>query len=844
MTKSVPLFERIRQRCSEEEHRYLDLSASGAVDSDGGQLLELAEQIAAYMAAHLAGFRVVICLDQCSTFLPVFWGCLRAGLTAIPVTLAASGGRASGRELEELQQLLNQASPVAVVVDEASALLQGLLPCNSMAAWIPFSRLVTAAVPPPPVGQSSAEVAFALQTSGTTGECKYAAFSGDFYDFEVSNARRVLTLFPLGSSTGIGYGYALQGLSAYLPLREAVRDPALLLAAIEAYRIEVVVMPPVMVSALVRYFTAASQPLVRRDLSSLVRLNIGSSTIPLEAVDQLDRLLMLWGAPDGVIHFAYGLTETGGVAYGPYRGLAEHQHSNGLRIGSVSPEVLIQIANQQPGEPGPIRVQRSFPFLGYLTSDAFGAWSLTSFKSGVDWFETGDLGLIVGDELILTGREKDTIVLNSRKISLGAIELFVVQSIPDVFETVVACVAPGERLVLFVVPAPEGSVLPLDHLQVALSQQIQRQFGVPLAQLSARDADEIPRTVTGKVRKSDLVESLPDPNLATPDAPAKCEGDASIDQQLLIAIRRQATVFRSADGNQPISAFGIDSLALAQIIGSVERASGRRCRLEACPADPTIHQLAELFSDSAQLYAGSGNCREAYINPDQITADLARFPLRYALAHQIQAANLQMGGEPMGSDRVVRRFNRAAKGVPVVLIGKLSSHFVSSLADELCDHPLYYLRVLHDYASPVNQSYLTCCYLDWLEACLPECRPVMVGFCLAGRLALDLSRQMWYRARAPRLTVLMDWNVGRYSCQDAYKGVALYHVHEHYHGGSSSKRQEIQAGLLKIAPRTLMTYWSARREPSGQGYIDWQATRQILVDILGHEAVRRIVSAA
>lgn len=843
MTTTATLYERISLRCNEEEHSYLDLLGDGVVVSEGRHLLSLAEQMAAYMAVHLAGHRVVICLDQCSTFMPVFWACLRAGLTAIPVTLAASGARASGRELQELRQLLEQAGPVAIVVDELSAGLETLLGATSRVRWLPFSRLIAAAVPSQPLNQQEAAVAFALQTSGTTGECKYAAFSGDWYDYEVSNPRRVLTLFPLGSSTGIGYAYALSRLSAYLPLREAVRDPDRLFAAIEAYQIEAVIMPPVMVSVLLRYLATSSGPLTRRDLSSLIKLNIGSSTIPLEAVEQLGQLLRPWGAPDNVIHFAYGLTETGGVAYGPYRGLAEHRHPHGLRIGPVSSGVNVAIGCQDVGEPGPITVQRPFTFLGYLSTVASAGWTLSPFESGADWFETGDLGLLDDDGLVLTGRLKDTIVLNSRKTSLAAIERFVAETTPDLFDVVVACAGPGESLVLFVVLAPHAASLTLEQLQATLAQPIQREFGVPLSQLVVKEAGEIPRTATGKVRKPELVANLADLVPSPTESSPRPQVDASLEQQLFAAIRQHSAAFRSGDGHQPISSFGIDSLALAQIIGSVERSSGIRCRLEACPPDPTIHQLAELFAAPVGPVGEAEAPSQGIADLDQMMVDVRRFPLRTALAHQIQAANVQLSGEPVGPERVVRRFNSNASGVPVVLVGQLSGSMVANFAAELSDHPLYYLRVLHDYASAANQDYLACCCLDWLEACLPECNPVVVGFCLAGRLALDLSRQMWHRQRAPRLCVLMDWNVGRYSSRDAYKGTTIYHVHDCYHRGSLEKRQEIKASLVKLTPNILMAFWGANRDQSDQDYVDWPATQQILINIMRHQAVQPVLAA-
>lgn len=839
MTNGVPLYERIRQRCLEEDRRFLDCSSTSPLVSQGSELIDLAERIAAYLVAHLSGHRVVVCLDQCSTFLPVFWGCLRAGLTAVPVSLAATGGRARAREIEEFRQLLEQAGPVAVVVDEQTAGLQGLLPADPGLLWLPFSRLITAAVSPQAWERSSADVAFVLQTSGTTGECKYAAFSGDWYDYEVGNSHRVLTLFPLASSSGVGCVYARSRLSAYLPLREAVRDPDRLLAVIEAHQIEILAIPPVMVSVLLRYLGTASAPLVRRDLSSLIKLNIGSSSIPLEAVEKLDRLLQLWGAPEHLFHFAYGLTETGVVAYGPYRDVAGHRHVQGLRIGPISPAVKVRISAERAGEPGEILVQRPYTFLGYLEGGAEGGWSLSSFRSGSDWFATGDLGVVDGDGLVLTGRLKDTIVLNSCKISLAAIERFVVETTPDLFEVVVACAAPQEELVLCVVLTPEATSLPVAQLQAEIAQSIQREFGLPLRHWVVSEADDIPRTATGKVRKGDLVNGLMDRSHEVDATSMETQASSSVEEHLLNAIREQATVFRAPDSSQPVSGHGIDSLALAQIIGSVERASGLRCRLEACPPDPTIRQLAALFAQPMDSLGNQFTALRAPPEHEPLSVDLGQFPHRAALSHRIQAANVQLGGESLGPERVVRLFNSKASAVPVILVGQLSGDFVAGLATDLADHPIYYLRVVHDYASEVNREYLACCYLDWLESCLPECHPVVVGFCLASRLALDLSRHLWRRRHAPRLTMLMNWNVGKYRGCDPYPGSVLYHIHEHYHGGLEQKRQEILEGLKRITPSLLMAYWAKRRIQGSGEYIDWVETRQSLLKLMQHPVVQR-----
>jgi acyl-CoA synthetase (AMP-forming)/AMP-acid ligase II len=843
---SASLLTRIRQRCSDERHSFVDLSAqAGAVETESAQLMELADKIAAYLSANLQGHVVVLCLDQFSTFLPVFWACLSAGLTAVPVSVATSPDRPSQSDLRQLELLLAQCGPVAVVVDENTACLRAQLDSNSSVLWLPFSRLITSHAAASLPAQAPSEISFVLLTSGTTGSYKYAAFSGTWFDYEVSNSRRVLSLFPLGSSTGIGSGYALNRLSAYLPLCEAVRDPGLLLACIEQYRIEVVVIPPVMVTMLVHYFTAATTPLVRRDLASLVKLNIGSSTIPLAAVEQLQDHLQRWGAAEGVIHFAYGLTETGGVSYGPYRGADCHSHPQGLRIGPLSPGLEVQISAPEPGSAGPIAVRRPFTFLGYLQPQDGVDWRLVPFQSGKDWFHTGDIGLLDGDGLVLSGREKDTIMLNSRKIALSAIERLVEDRWPDLFDVVVAVAGPQEKLLVFVVLATEAVGLPLDELQPQLAEAIQHQFGLPLAQLVPLKLTEIPRTSTGKVHKGLLLEAWaaqPSPATET-DSLEPLPQTTPIAQLLLAEIRQHASLFKVADPRLPLSAFGIDSLALAQIIGTVERASGLPCRLGACPPDPSINELAALFRHSGPLPAASRVANDHSHSLLQLSADLSRYPQRGALAHQIQAANLQVGGEPLWPDLVVRRFNGTATGVPLVLLGNMSSSLVQQIAREMADHPVYYMRVLHGYASTVNHTYLVCCYLDWLEACLPDCHPVVVGFCVSGILALDLARQLWRRRHAPRLTVLMDWNVGRVLSSDPYQGTTAYHIHEFFHGGLPERQQEIQASLLQSTPNTLLTYWAANRDQGPEPYIDHDATLEILLKILRHDMVKPILMA-
>jgi hypothetical protein len=451
--------------------------------------------------------------------------------------------------------------------------------------------------------------------------------------------------------------------------------------------------------------------------------------------------------------------------------------------------------------------------------------------------------LVDDDGLILSGREKDTIVLNSRKISLAAIERHIEETLPDLFEVVIAIAGPQEALLVFVVFSTATEDFHLEDVQPLLVEAIQRQFGMPLARLITLQLDEIPRTSTGKVHKGLLLDAW------TTQTPAVTETEdfdalpqvTSLAQLLLVEIRQHASLFKVADPKLRLSSFGIDSLALAQIIGGVERASGLACKLEACPPDPSINELAALFRPSGPLPTASGVASEHPHQLSKLTTDLSHYPQRDALGHQIQAANLQLGGESLGPHSVVRRFNTTASGVPIVLLGKMTGSSVQQIVREMADHPIYYMRVLHDYASATNHAYLTCCYLDWIEACLPDCNPVLVGFCLSGVLALDLARQLWRRRHGPRLTILMDWNVGRNHNSDPYQGNTVYHIHEYFHGGLPDQQQRIQASLLESTPNTLLTCWAANRGQGPEPYIDHDATLEILLKILRHDMVQSLL---
>ena len=837
MKRHDNLFKRVQERCLTEPHHFVDycLSTHRFILSDGQELLAIAERIASSLRHQVEGPLVFLWLDRCTTFIPAAWGCLAAGLTVLPLPIAASTGRPKENERAELLHLLQQYAPAPIIVDEISAHAQQWLPPDLDVHWLHLSSLVTAK-PISFMGVQSAQIAYVLQTSGTTGISKYAAFSGEWFPHEQDRDQSALVLFPLASSSGFPLVHALNPLSVYLPLRFAMQQPNLFLQAIQDYRIAEVGLPPVMAKRLLKYFIELPADMPRLDLSCLRRFVVGSSTILLEIVNELQAFLQAWGAPNDLIHFSYGLTETGGAAYGPFKHCLHHQHPQGLLIGSIRPGVDIRIAGDDPSNVGPVEICRPFPFLGYLKGNG-SALDLKPFSSGYEWFQTGDLGFLDGNFFVLSGREKDTIEINSRKISLSLVEVFVQdlwQKIwPGQLHEVIACAGPHNHLVLFLVVEESNFVFRIASvLKKVINRNLQRHFGLLAADIMFRSIESVPRSYTGKVQKYLLLNSLSqDPHRQPSLSGVNFEQRAMLLSLLFLEIRSCASgaISLSEDAHLKISDLGLDSLEIAQMIGNVERRSGLRCRLEQCSYDPSLEELAGLFvahKDSSIMHHRIGLTEPPL--------DLDRYPQREALAQMIRAANLQQGsGAWIEAASMLRGFNLGGKGTPVIFLGNLNGKFVKVIADKFPQNPFYFARTLQSYAGEENNAYLACCYVDWFETILHQSSPILVGFCLSGLLAMAVAKQLWCRKNPASLTVLMDWNVGfRRTVSSPYEGACVYHIHSRALQNRSTQKQLIEEKLLRDTPNIPFVYWSSAVLDSPGQTVDVRETARCLIAIL------------
>ena len=142
-------------------------------------------------------------------------------------------------------------------------------------------------------------------------------------------------------------------------------------------------------------------------------------------------------------------------------------------------------------------------FAGYYRDEEATAESLIG-----DWYHTGDLGFLHDDELYLTGRIKDVLIVRGHNLMPDEIERLAdgVTGGGGLRRSAafsVARGAAGEEPVL-VVEADPGELDRLDQTAREIKIQVGRALGLPLADVVFVRRGRIPRTTSGKMQRSEV----------------------------------------------------------------------------------------------------------------------------------------------------------------------------------------------------------------------------------------------------------------------------------------------------------------------------------------------------
>ena len=211
-----------------------------------------------------------------------------------------------------------------------------------------------------------------------------------------------------------------------------------------------------------------------------------------------------------------------------------------------------------------------------LNRESFQAWRADGTGP---WLRTGDLGFVQDRELYVTGRLKDLIIIRGRNFYPQDIEAAVQETFPALRPGCGACFPvthAGEETLVLMQELERSAIrhADLSTLWRGISQLIAEQFGLRLHALVLVKPAQVPKTSSGKLRRKAcraLFETGAIEAVARFDADGAAVGAASVDttQAADDPLQLLAQVLRlDADGLQqdlPLGAYGLDSIQAAQL---------------------------------------------------------------------------------------------------------------------------------------------------------------------------------------------------------------------------------------------------------------------------------------
>ncbi|WP_335979245.1 SDR family NAD(P)-dependent oxidoreductase [Streptomyces sp. CA2R106] len=470
------------------------------------------------------GDRVLLQLEEHAAFLTVLWACLLGGQVAVPLAVPAdyaAGDAACGR-LRGAWEALEH--PLVVAADARLAELRA-----AGADW-PGLRAagadgLSAHEPARPRPADPDDPVLLMLTSGSTGRPKAvvlrhrnvlarsaatAAANGLGAD-EVS-----VNWLPLDHVGGVVMFHLrdtyLGCRQVHAPARWVLRDPLRWLELAHRHRASVTWAPNFAFGLVGDRAAELPARGADWDLSRLrFVMNAGEAIVPRVARRWL-RLLAPFGLPGTAMRPAWGMSETSSaVVYSDRFTLAGTSDDDAFaEVGAPLPGTAVRIVDgpqQAPrvlaeGAVGRLQVRGTTVTTGYLAAPEQNAAAFT----GDGWFDTGDLGRIVGGRLTLTGRAKDVVILNgvnhhSHEIEAAVEELDCVE--PS-FTAAVAVRPPGsggDELAVFF--HPRGAAGP-EEVARRVRHAVLDRIGVNPRFVLAVARAQVPKTEIGKIQRAAL----------------------------------------------------------------------------------------------------------------------------------------------------------------------------------------------------------------------------------------------------------------------------------------------------------------------------------------------------
>jgi len=504
-------------------------------DDDGGELggftCEDLDRKARAIAAHLAsqgagGERALLLYAPGLDYIAAFFGCLYAGVTAVP---------AYPPDLTWLERSLPR---LAVIADDAQpkfALTTGIIlsAAETMFEMAPNFRslewVATDAIDDAEAdgwrepALSSESLAFLQYTSGSTRDPKGVMLSHEnllanafaiHNAFEIRSATQATIWLPPYHDMGL-IGGIMQPLYSGLHVNlmspvSFLRRPMYWLEMVSKTKSAIAGGPNFAYDLCVRKSTPEERSAL--DLSAWEIAFNGAEPIRTETLDRFAEAFECAGFKQSTFFNCYGMAETTlYVSGGLYTGKPQGPVSSGecsvisdVRI--VNPDTCEACAEGDEGEiwvNGP-NVARGYWNQPAATQETFDARIASG--DGTPYLRTGDLGILRGDELCVTGRRKDLIVIRGTNHYPQDIEQTVEHAHPVLRRGCVAAfsidVDGEERLaVVQEVNATAADSLDAEEIFGAIRREVSRDHDLHVHGIALITPRAVAKTSSGKIQR-------------------------------------------------------------------------------------------------------------------------------------------------------------------------------------------------------------------------------------------------------------------------------------------------------------------------------------------------------
>lgn len=575
------------------------------------------------------GDKLILYFHRSEDFVPALWASFLAG--AIPVPLARlEANRRHAQVVPELfDHLLRVLSEPPVISDVIER--YGAIPGLERERVFSLARLETE---PPADEFSPAAIdspALFVISSGTTGRPNLVVLSAHAVLSrwwpkipEQKPDSCFLYWSPFDHVMGMGMAIPSLDTKIHMAAELFVKSPGAWLDTIEQYRVTHSTITNFGMALVERHVASSAS---RWDLSSIRKIGVGAEAISPNQCRRFAEILQPCGLRSDAIILGYGLSECGPVVGGGHPFSAANANVDDLFaiLDKPTPGHAVRVVDDRDhvipeGCTGAVQVKGPTMAAGYFGDDTASAGLFTTDG----WLRTGDFGSLHDGMLKVTGREKETIIVNAKKYACAEIEALA-QSIAGAeaaYAVPLNCSSSDRskgddsRFAVFLVaPALAPFGLAAERVRSAIASR----FGFAPACVIPIAADAIPRTRSGKVQRLALAEQLERgafedvlANLGTRvrSLASAAASEASSETERMIA-SIWAGILGFSDFGVDVDFFelGADSLAVLRLIVELEAVFDRQFPVDIFHEATTIARLAAFLDRDSAALAESGRAR-------------------------------------------------------------------------------------------------------------------------------------------------------------------------------------------------------------------------------------------